>query len=474
MNSRIIDTSSSPLSTNYIIHMALLLWGFAWFAMSVVIFTVGWVLPPLRSRPPPLVVKPRSPSIPSEPLSPVTATVDLVSLEKDQDEVVSTKSTISDLPSPPLTTAPPSPTSSKRSLFKPRWSFSATRKSSRPSSRKSSVGSAGSLTLADNNSPPCYVIDPDVIGGEFGAEARPDLDIPSSSNPSPSDSPRPARNVRIQSLKLLKNLSRKVSSKQRPSPSASPVVPIVPLADEFCEPAKSARRSQSKERPASSTLAQSDEPRPQQMVDSLTGEVFTTTFVNPFRIKPRKPKASLAPSNPPVSSAPAPRRASGPRRMLSSLQLTLASNNASHTAVAPAPDSPRSSISSASTSTFSGSSTRSAFSSSSGSPRGVRRTQPYAAPYYAAMPGSAGTLGTSARRRAASCSREWRPEPAPVEEEEGEDVNALGLEFESDFGQRRRGSTPLREVQTEPHRGRKGAGHRVAASESGVVLGSTR
>ena len=164
--------------------------------------------------------------------------------------------------------------------------------------------------------------------------------------------------------------------------------------------------------------------------------------------------------------------------MLNSLQLTLVSNAASHAAVPPAPDSPRSSISSASTSTFSGSSTRSAFSGSSGSPRGVRRTQPYAAPYYAAMPGSAGTTsGTSARRRAASCSREyWRPEPAPVEEEEGEDANALGLEFASDFGQRRtaRGSTPSREVQTEPHRGRNGAGHRAAASESGVVLGSTR
>nr|VWO99893.1 Cytochrome P450 51 [Ganoderma boninense] len=160
--------------------------------------------------------------------------------------------------------------------------------------------------------------------------------------------------------------------------------------------------------------------------------------------------------------------------MLNSLQLTLASNS-SHPADSPAPDSPRSSISSASTSTFSGSSTRSALSGSSGSPRGVRRTQPYAAPYYAAMPGSAGASGASARRRAASCSREWRPEPVE-EEEQGEDANALGLEFASDFGQRVRGrsSTPVRDVQTGPHRGRNGAGHRAAASESAVPLASAR
>ncbi|PIL31324.1 hypothetical protein GSI_06022 [Ganoderma sinense ZZ0214-1] len=482
MNSRIIDTSSSPLSTNYFIHMALLLWGLAWFAMSVVIFTLGWVLPQLRSKPPPLVVKPRSPSIPSEPLSPMTTTTDLVSLEKDQDDVVSTKSTLSDLPSPPLPPASSSPSSSKRSLFKPPWSFSATRKSSRPSSRKSSLGSAGSLTLLDN-SPPSYVPDLDVTGNESGAEARLDQDLPSSSDPSPSDSPRPARNVRAQSLKLLKNLSRKVSAKQRPpaasSRTASPVVSTVPLAGEFCESVRITRRSQSRDRPSSSMLAQPDEPGPQQKVDPLSGEVFTTSFVNPFRIKPRKPKPSLASNNPTASSAPAPapRRASGPRRMLNSLQLTLASNS-SHTAVSPAPDSPRSSISSASTSTFSGSSIRSALSGSSDSPRGVRRTQPYAAPYYAAMPGPAGTSGTSARRRAASCTREWRPEPEPVEEEQDEDVhaNALGLEFVSDFGQRGRGrgSTRACEVQTEPHRGRNGAGHRAAASESAVVLASAR
>ncbi|KAI1793060.1 hypothetical protein LXA43DRAFT_886210 [Ganoderma leucocontextum] len=474
MNSRIVDTSSSPLSSNCIIHMALLLWGLAWFAMSVVIFALGWILPPLRSKPPPLVVKPRSPRIRSEPLPPVTATTDFMCLDKD--DIVSTTSALSDFRSPPPAPAPaPStPPSSKRSLFKPRWSFSAARKSSRPSSRKSSVGSAGSLTLVDNDSPPRYVPDLPLIGSESGTEVWLDQDIPYPDNTSPSDSPRSARNVRIQSLKLLKTLSRKVSSKQRPaavpSPSASPEVPIVPLAHEFCEPVKPARRSQSKERPAPSTLAPSDELRPQQRVDSLTGEVFTTTFVNPFRIKPRKPKA---PTNPPLSSTPAPRRASGPRRMLNSLHLTLANNNnASHTPppVGPAPDSPRSSISSASTSTFSASSNRSAFSGSSGSPRGVRRTQPYAAPYYAAMP------GTAARRRAASCSREWRPEHESVEEEsspgEGEDANALGLEFESEFGQMRRGSTP--EVQTEPHRGRNGAGHRAAASESIVVLGSVR
>ena len=33
MNSRIVDTSSSLLSTKYIIYMALFLWGLAWFAM---------------------------------------------------------------------------------------------------------------------------------------------------------------------------------------------------------------------------------------------------------------------------------------------------------------------------------------------------------------------------------------------------------------------------------------------------------
>ncbi|TBU46151.1 hypothetical protein BD309DRAFT_989035 [Dichomitus squalens] len=458
MKERSINLTPIPFSKYSGARMALLFWGIAWFAMSVVIFILGRIIPPLRSKPPPLVLKPRSPRIRSTSLSPATAPIEPSKLE-EKDDVESTKSAPCDIRSSP----PPVPLTSKRPSFRMRWSLS---KSSRPPSPKSSAGSVASLTLVDNSSPSRYVPDLPSIEGESGMAANFDQDDTHSTD-SPTGSPRLTRNVRLPTMKMLKSLSRKVSTKPRsasaPSPSVAPLGSTSPLEDDAREPVKQARRSQSRERPEPSVIAPESDIRPQQRTDSISGETFTTTFVNPFRLKHRNPKASITPTHPPS------RRASGPRRMLNSLSLTLASKESRKT---PIPDSPRSSIStSASTSTFSGSSVTSAFSASSGSPS-VRRTQPYAAPYYAPMPVSSSVptpLGgrscsgsAPARRRAASCSPEWRPEPVEEESGEAEDANALGLDLAV-------GTQASREARAGLH-GRQ-SGHRTAASESLVVLG---
>ena len=77
--------------------------------------------------------------------------------------------------------------------------------------------------------------------------------------------------------------------------------------------------------------------------------------------------------------------------------------------------------------------------------------------------GKSGTAFPHPRRRAASCSPEWRPEPVEEENElEGEDPNALGLEF----GMMQ--ARAARVVQSAPHR-RTQLGHRLAASEGVAV-----
>ena len=94
------------------------------------------------------------------------------------------------------------------------------------------------------------------------------------------------------------------------------------------------------------------------------------------------------------------------------------------------------------------------------------------------MPGSSGSSAataasarnksgsTSSRRRAASCSPEWRPEPVEEESGEAEDANALGLEFEVGVQAPEAG----REARVGPQ-GRR-TGHRAVASESVVMRGS--
>ncbi|KAI0714824.1 hypothetical protein C8Q76DRAFT_438078 [Earliella scabrosa] len=440
------------------VSMVVLLWGFAWFAMSVLIFALGCFVPSVRPKPPPVVSRPRSPRINPTPVpSPTPVTQKPLPVEPDD---VSSQSSTSE-PRSSISSAAPS----KRPSFKAPWSLPVQFKPGRPAASPKSSVSDGSTTLVGSSSPTRFYPDLPVIESVSPSSDPTYEEDASSPTASSSNSPsRPSRGVRLPSMKMFKTLSRKMT-RQKTDPTTSPSVATaqdLPCKEEVHESEKKPAGAQPK-----GSTSEDEQPRQAQpghlnlhRRNTASGEMFTSTFVSPFRIKPRKAPPAASGSIPP---SPTPHRPSAPRRMLTSLHISLQSNDAHM----PVPDSPRSSVSSSSTavSTFS-SLCSSPGSASSPGPRTVPRTQPYGPPYFAAMPTpsqpqAARSGSRPPSRRAASLSLD-RPET--VAEESGEDggSNALGLEL----GQVEK---PVK-AQTEPRLGKRrplGRHQRAAASESG-------
>ncbi|KAI0673813.1 hypothetical protein C8Q78DRAFT_1076784 [Trametes maxima] len=505
-----LDVLLDHPTRHFVFRMAVFVWGFAWLMMSVLIFVAGRIVPQMQAQPPPLVLKPRSPRVRSVPVSPTASPPK--SIASDPDEAASCESSLVTGPAQPaafhpLAAAPPP--LSKGSPPKKRWSFSTHFFSGRSApSPKSSLFSEGSSTLVGSPSPKPLFPELPVVGSTSPtSDPVYDQDAAGSSHSTPTGSPRQGRGMRLPGAKVFKSLTRRMSSKQKPdrgssrgrSPRGSVELPPAREGSfEYEERLETSlpRRATTGEIPKQA--------RPGHLVHernlSLPGEVFTTSFVNPFKGKSRKPNAPspIDLSDPPTPPPPPPKRPSGPRRVLTSFQLALTSSSTASARRPQGLTSRRSSMSSTSTavSTFSA---PSVLSLSSGSPRSVPRTQPYGAPYYAAMPGSgsgsgsgsavgSGSGSTSSRsssfenvrkpRRASSLSPPPRPEtveeeagsgaeveaeaePDVVEAEVGEEggrLSALGLKL----GQLGHGRPPRRTQQRESRQ-------RVAVSEGTIV-----
>lgn len=136
-----------------------------------------------------------------------------------------------------------------------------------------------------------------MIGGEATAP-QDSAEFDPQTPPSPTPSPRPSRNMRLP--KVLKNLSKRMSSRPRSgsasTSSPAPALVALPVLDKSVidldapiPEAQPANRAASLEAPRQ---AQPGHLRGHQGEHSASGEIFTTTFVNPFRLKPRRPKTA--------------------------------------------------------------------------------------------------------------------------------------------------------------------------------------
>ncbi|KAH9932078.1 uncharacterized protein BXZ73DRAFT_101456 [Epithele typhae] len=283
--------------------MAVLAWAFAWFTTSVLIFLAGRLVPQLRPKSKPAIqlhTVPTRPRSPPRSLSQTPATsLDPKPLPVDPDDAQSCKSVASEAQGSSVSEV----SASKRSSPKPRWSFGKSRRTE----------ASPNLALLSDASGSAYPY--------VGACVA---------------------NIRLP--KVLKNFRRKSSAKARSSPNASPAPTFSSLSalekptaeEEVDESLRS--RTISLDQPRQVQLAalrsQSEQP-----VTTSSGETFTSTFVNPFRLKPRRPKTPASAESPAITASepgplafrsptmPTPRRASGPRRVLNSLSLALTPSN---------------------------------------------------------------------------------------------------------------------------------------------------
>ncbi|KAI0368892.1 hypothetical protein BV20DRAFT_1036816 [Pilatotrama ljubarskyi] len=454
-----LDTYTRKL----VVRMALLLWGFAWLSLSVLIFMAGRLIPHLQPKPPPLALKARSrsPRVRSVPVSPIASPPKSIVSEPEHDELTSYDSSIA---SPAQPAFPPTPTTPNvRTPPKRKWSLNTHFFSGRIApSPKSSLFSPGSSNGSGGSSPPRFFPElPIVESASPTSELGCEQDRTGSSRSTPTGSPRPSRALRLPGVDMLKSLSRKMSTRQKsdsisnrsrsPTTVADPSLSRSREGSFDCEGVD--ERGGAYTRRRASTTELPGQARPGHLLHHRNhsspgpGEVFTTSFVNPFRSrsKSKSRKAKTPPAidlSEPVS--PSPRRSSAPRRMLS--------GGGSGTRSRSQSQSRRSSMSSTSTgaSTFSAPPVLSGSGAGSGpspgsssSPRSVPRTQPYAAPYFAAMPrsgrsaskgeGKEGRPGSS--RRASSLSPPRRPET--VAEESAED-SELVLQLEGEVSRERR------------------------------------
>lgn len=131
-----------------------------------------------------------------------------------------------------------------------------------------------------------------VDGMASEAELTRDLDTDTSSLPAVS--PRPSRNVRLPKMKMFKSLSKKMSAKTKSDPSVLPSPPVA--SEEVVEdsdPKTTRARFQEPSTDCEDSVKEMTAGHSRSHQRSQhSGEVFTTTFVNPFRIKPRKPKTT--------------------------------------------------------------------------------------------------------------------------------------------------------------------------------------
>ncbi|KAI0640103.1 hypothetical protein C8Q77DRAFT_1214425 [Trametes polyzona] len=457
-------------------RMAVFVWGFVWLLMSVLTFLAGRFIPRLQSKPPPLAPLPRSPRVRSAPVSPVVSPPK--SIASEPDEAVSNDTSIT----VPLRSASASAlpgTSTKRKILpKKKWSL-PTRFFPRKSapSPKSSLFSDGSATLVGSPSPPQFFPDlPLAESATPSSELEFALDPLDSSRSSPAPSPHVGRSARLPGAKAFKSLSLKISTKKSPAARTQSHSPCV---SEDALPSREGSVDYNKTEALgphrASTVDASRPARPGHLLHqrnmSLPGEVFTTSFVNPFRSRSQKPKTA------PEPESPSPKRPFTPRRMLTSFQLALTSPSTrsnSHS------QSRRSSVSSTSTA-VSALSAPSVLSGASSSPRSVPRTQPYAAPYFAPMPGSGfrpASKGKAKPRRASSLSPPRRPETVA---EESADEQPLSPTLDSESAPSPQSALGLEGTELSPlglKLGQLGHGrpkwlqregrHRVAVSESAI------
>ncbi|RDX46761.1 hypothetical protein OH76DRAFT_816178 [Lentinus brumalis] len=428
--------------------MIILSWGFAWFAISVLIFYLGCLLPTLRAKPPPLAPRSRSPKLCRHSL-PVVPEPLQEPPEDDSSSSVKFAPTLQRAAT--VAVAPPSLPLKRPSTFKSILAFAPGRSTSSPQSRPaqpervSTSGPRRAATLSEalppskkSTSKPMKTLSPVLRGGRTTPSSKSSISLESETTlvdhlsaegvPAPSA----ARQSVLPSMKMFRSLSRRMSFKQKAELASRASTSITHDMDDISGPHVA------------------DE-HPEQAHPTVPGEVFTSKFVNPFRGKPKSADRSAS-----SSPAPASRRATVSRRMLASLHL----GHTTGPRASPVPDSPRSSTSSVSTaySTFSSSSVMSG--SSSSSPRSnISRTQPYGAPHYAPMPMPA-PRGRASSRRATSLSLD---RPATVAEESGEEAgNALGLEL--GHGQTRIRADTVPAPQRKPF-----FRHRAMASESAVL-----
>ncbi|KAI0654453.1 hypothetical protein C8Q70DRAFT_520436 [Cubamyces menziesii] len=420
----------TPFFRRIVIPMAVFVWGFAWLMLSVLIFLAGRLVPQIHSKPPVVVLKPRSPRSPRSPrIRSAPASPTLPPQECDPvpaDEAASCKTSVS-APEPSLPSHPSTPSNGRsRPGARKKWSlptyFFPNRSVPSP---KSSLFSEGSATLVGSPSPPRFFPElPMIESATVSEDPSCDQDPARSSRSTPASSPRTGRGMRLPNVKVFKVLSRKLS-KQKADPASSRESsprPSVDLSQE--NPAVCEEKSETLMRRRTMDAGSSRPARPGHLLHernlSLPGEVFTTTFVNPFRVRSKPRKAKTDPSVVDLTDpdTPPPRRPSTPRRMLTSFQLALTSpiqksharsNSNSQS------QSRRSSISSTSTavSTFSApsvlSSTGSPTSPVATSASSRNRTQPYAAPYFAPLPRPAAESEPSS----SSSSQSTRPRPGP-------------------------------------------------------------
>ncbi|KAI0778820.1 hypothetical protein BD413DRAFT_609387 [Trametes elegans] len=425
--------------------MVFFLWDFVLLVMSILIFVVGRLIPHARPKPPPIVLRPRSPRIQSEPASPILSPPKSI-LSEPEEEDTSCETSVS-LPAHEPLPVPSPPSSTKRPSSKKKWSFPTRFFSARPGhSRNSSTLSERSATLVGSPSPPRFFPELPIIESDSSSVNPSFEQMPSRSEPS---TPTRARSgVRLPGAKMFKSFSRKLSGKQKSEPAlsreSSPRSSIhLPSSHEGS--GEFGEKVDVLQHWRAATLDDSSRgTRPSHLLHernrSYSGEVLTTSFVNPFRTKtkPRRPKtAPIVDLSEPSSPSPSPKRPTR-RRMLTSFQLALASPApfaaaaAARTTADARAESRRSSVSSTSTavSALSAPSVLSSSSGAAGSPRGVPRTQPYAAPYFAAMPRSAAKADphTLAQRRSSSLSSPRRPET--VEEGVEEEPEDAGVDVD--------------------------------------------
>ncbi|OBZ79647.1 hypothetical protein A0H81_01366 [Grifola frondosa] len=320
------------------LSLFVMLFGAFWFGVSVVVLYVFWIVPSMKPKPPPVSRRPSETvsSLPSPPSS---------ILNQDGGTPCKCGNRVSFSDETP------------RSPTKKRWSsparlFASAKSSPSPrSDPRSDFIDSGLFAILTSPS----------IRSRFSLSREGSLVSSLSES-------RPTFHSRLPSLKLFKSKSRKSSGVPESIRSGSDPVSLS----------------------STSTTASAPPPIPYHKLrnyETPTGEMLRTTFVNPFRFKPRRAKTFTAASDASLSNVA---RASAAAERPNYRHFHSFHPKASTDARVSSRRPREGSVSSASTA---------ASYASSISPRDVPRTQPYSAPYHARMPGDLSSTRSQAPRR---------------------------------------------------------------------------
>ncbi|OJT04532.1 hypothetical protein TRAPUB_4802 [Trametes pubescens] len=289
-----IPRNTLNITPHIFLRMAILAWGFIWLMMSVLIFAAGRFMPRLQSKPPPLAPIPRLSRVPSVPASPIVSP--LKSIASEPDEATSCETSFGGPAQSVADTAQPG-TPPKKAPSKRKWSLPTRFFGRSAPSPKSSLFSEGSATLVGSPSPTRFFPElPLVESGSPSSELGSMVDLPGSTPSTPASTPHTGHGMRLPGAKALKSLSRKLSTKKpgnvrnsSHSPGAS--VETLPSTEESFHCTEDGTRRN----PRNGTMQSPKQDRPGHLAHqrqySLPGEMFSSTFVNPFRSKARKSKA---------------------------------------------------------------------------------------------------------------------------------------------------------------------------------------